>query len=125
VTNLPRPGGGYQCVLSELLRASAEYKSRADDVQQMLKEWQNAANLDSSVFGNLSVSPKMASVYRKFYNQVTTDVTKHYQGLYGGAAALVLTALKYWTAEMKVIQYLREVKQDNKYLDLADSGKGP
>jgi hypothetical protein len=117
--------GGYLVIVNELLTAAKAHKTHGDDVKQALSYWRKTAKLDNGVFGRLSISPKIAGGYQEFYDQVTKDVTRLYQALYSGAGTLALTAVAYMLAEAKVMQYLAEVKQDNKYLSLADSGKAP
>jgi hypothetical protein len=119
---------GYEVVLDELLDAAKVFKARGADVQQMLRQWQHAADLPASAFGNLAVSPRMSAGYQEFCSQVTKDVTKLFGSLSNGSENLVKSAGEYWLAEQMVtmyLQYLHQVMQDNKYLDQADSGKEP
>lgn len=119
---------GYEVVLDELLQAAKVFKAHGSDVQQMLRQWQHAADLPGSAFGNLAVSPRMAAGYQEFYSQVTKDITKLFSSLSNGSENLVKAAGEYWLAEHLLtmyLQYLRQVMQDNKYLDQVDSGKEP
>ena len=117
--------GGYLVVVSELLAAAKAHKTHGDDVRQTLSDWRKAARLDNGAFGKLPVSPKIAAGYQEFCDEVTKDLTRLYQALYRGASSLALAAVAYMFAEAKVMLYLAEVKRDNKYLSLADSGKVP
>lgn len=119
---------GYEVVLDELLEAAKVFKAHGADVQQMLRQWQHAADLPSNAFGNLAVSPKMAAGYQEFYSQVTKDITKLFGSLSNGSENLVKAAGEYWLAEQLVtmyLQYLRQVMLDNSYLDRVDSGQEP
>lgn len=119
--------GGFEVVPGELLNAARAYQTRADDVQQMLKQWEGTAKLDSSAFGNLAVSPKMAEEYGKFYDQVVQDTSKLSKTLQDGSDTLLLTAIRYSAVDRLIklyMQFVQEVAQDNKYLDQADSGQG-
>jgi hypothetical protein len=120
--------GGYEVVIDELVAAASEYASQSANVQRLLKEWESAAKLDKSVFGNLATSAKIASEYENFHKQVSDAVTKLQQSLASGASTMQTTAAHYAAAEgltQQYAKYVAEVAQDNKYLDRADSGKGP
>jgi uncharacterized protein YukE len=120
--------GGYAVDIEELLKGAAAYKSQGGDVHQLLQQWQKAADLPGSVFGNLAVSSQMASGYEKFFSQVTKEITTLYQELQKGSESLVKAAATYWVTEQLMtvyLQFLKEAMQDNKYLSLADSGKEP
>ena len=122
------PGGGYAVDIQELLNGAAVYESQGGEVHQLLRQWQKAADLPSSAFGNLAVSSQMASGYEKFFSQVTKEITTLYQELQMGSESLVKAAATYWAAEKMMTAYLKflgEVMQDNKYLSLVDSGKEP
>jgi uncharacterized protein YukE len=119
---------GYDVVPGELLEAAKVFKARAGDVEQMLRQWQRAADLPGGAFGNLAISPKMAAGYQEFYRQVTDDITKLAGSLSNGSENLVKAAGEYWLAEHLVsmyLQYLRQVRLDNFYLDRVDSGQEP
>jgi uncharacterized protein YukE len=119
---------GYEVVLDELLESAKVFKARAGDVEQMLRQWQHAADLPGSAFGNLAVSPKMAAGYQEFYSQVAKDIAKLSGSLSNGSQNLVKAAGEYWLAEQLVamyLQYLRQVMRDNSYLERVDSGQEP
>jgi hypothetical protein len=120
--------GGYQVEVNELLKGAKAYHAEGGNLQQLLKQWQDVAHLDSSVFGNLAVSAQMAQGYEKFFSQVTKEITTLYQQLQKGSESLAKSAATYWLTEHLLttyLQFLNEVKQDNKYLHLVDSGKEP
>jgi hypothetical protein len=114
---------GYQVVLSELLEAAADYASHSRNVQQMLTEWEKAAGLDKSVFGNMAVSSTMSSQYAKFHDEVSKAVTQLYQSLGNGATTLLRTAAGYQAAEQLTTQYLQFVSENTKHPGQADSHK--
>jgi hypothetical protein len=119
---------GYQFQVNEMVNGAMGYHTQSGEVQKLLKQWQHVADLDPSVFGNLAVSVQMASGYEKFFSQITKDITKLYQELQTGSASLVKSAATYYATEKLLtayMQFVSEVKQDNKYLDLTDSGKEP
>lgn len=120
--------GGYQVSVDEILKGAKAYKTQGEAVQQLLQHWLRVADLPASTFGNLAVSSEMASGYEKFVSQVTKEITTLYQALQKGSESLVKSAATYWANEQMLtayLQFLKEVMQDNKYLDLVDSGKEP
>jgi uncharacterized phage infection (PIP) family protein YhgE len=120
--------GGYQVEVNALLKGAKAYHADGSNVAQLLKQWQEVARLDSSVFGNLAVSAQMAQGYEKFFSQITKDITALYQQLQKGSESLAKSAATYWMTEHLLttyLQFLHEVKQDNKYLNLVDSGQEP
>lgn len=116
---------GYQVVLSELLVAASYYASQSRNVKQMLQDWEKAANLDKSVFGNMAASPKMASQYASFHDEVGKAVTQMYQSLGNAATTLLRTAAGYHAAEQLTLGYLKFVSENTKHPGQADSRKEP
>jgi len=120
--------GGYQVSVDEILNGAKAYKEQSEAVHLLLQHWQKAADLPSGTFGNLAVSSQMASGYEKFLSQVTKEITTLYQALQKGSESLVKSAATYWMTEKLMtayLQFLNEVMQDNKYLNLVDSGREP
>lgn len=120
--------GGYQVEIDQLLKGAGAYHTQNTEVQKLLKQWQSVADLDASVFGNLAVSAQMAQGYEKFFSQVSKEITILYQQLEKGSESLAKSAATYWATEKLLttyLQFLSEVRQDNKYLSQVDSGKEP
>jgi hypothetical protein len=119
---------GYQVSVDEILNGAKAYKTQGEAVHQLLLRWQRIADLPGGTFGNLAVSAEMASGYEKFFSQVTKEITMLYQALQKGSESLVKSAATYWMTEHALtayLQFLSEVRQDNKYLDLVDAGREP
>lgn len=95
------PRGGYEVAIQDLEDAARGYKAQMDAIQQAQAKFKSAADLPASAFGNLPQSATLASEYRTFFSQVSSDMTKLWESVLSGALTLALNALAYETAEKK------------------------
>lgn len=90
---------GFEVTFSELDEVAAAYETEAQVVQQALEQFQSAADLPASAFGNLPQSPTLASQYQQCFGEVVADITKLHDTLKEGAAKLTASAANYRAAD--------------------------
>jgi ABC-type transporter Mla subunit MlaD len=91
--------GGFEVTFSKLDEAAGAYQAQGDAVRRALAQFESAASLADSAFGNLPQSKQLASQYEQFLSQVTRDVTKLSETLLAGAAKLAASSANYRAAE--------------------------
>jgi uncharacterized protein YukE len=100
---------GYEVTVSDLDDASAAFKPEGDAALQARTQFQAAADLPDSAFGNVPGSATMASQYQEFFDQVTQDIAKVSEALEAGAKTLSANAARYRAADQAVTDDLRRL----------------
>jgi uncharacterized protein YukE len=100
---------GYEVTVSDLDNASAAFKPEGNAALQARTEFQAAADLPDSAFGNMPGSATIASQYQEFFDQVMGDLTKVSEALQAGAETLSANAARYRAADQAVTDDLRRL----------------